>query len=188
MTRASFAVVSVAREGVHETARRRTSLPTWPRPWRPGATASSRPSRDGDEVRLAEWQPRRGHRRSTPIPVNSAKDFLFPRSEVIGRYTARRRRFHARAGRARRRQDGRPGRAAVRCRGAGLLDTVFNWDYKDAFYNARRAATTVVTAARARRPTTSASARASAARPTPRAGPTPSSGRPTAAASSSWSR
>jgi len=101
------------------------------------------------EVRLAEWSP--GAKiRLDAIPTNSAKEFLFPRTEVIGRYKLG--------------GDGlAPGEFApvavapvapktvvlgVRpCDAASLalLDAVFNWDYKDEFYNARRAATTIVT-------------------------------------------
>jgi ferredoxin len=101
------------------------------------------PQRQGDEVRLAVWQSGAAIETRT-IPVNSAKEFLFPHTEVIGRYKL----------------DGgdftpeevppdapktvilalRPCDVAA----MGLLDAVFNWDYKDAFFNARRAATTLV--------------------------------------------
>jgi len=104
------------------------------------------PVREGDLVRLAVWAP------GTPIetaalPVNSAKDFLLPRSEVIARYRL--------AG-----DDFEPLEVpieavktvllAVRpCDAAAVaaLDAVFHWDYDDAFYNARRQATTFVTLA-----------------------------------------
>lgn len=104
------------------------------------------PAADGDAVRLMEWTP------GTAIdarqyPANSAKDFLFPRSEVIGRYTLDGNDFTP--------QDVKPEAPktvllGVRpCDAAGLLllDALFNWDYKDSFYNARREATTVVSLA-----------------------------------------
>lgn len=97
-------------------------------------------------VRLAEWTG--GAKiRTDAVPVNSAKDFLLPRSEVVARFKL----------------DGadfaplpvEPSAAktvllAVRpCDAAAVaaLDAVFNWDYRDEFYNARRAATTIVTLA-----------------------------------------
>ncbi len=95
-------------------------------------------------VRLAEWTD--GARiRTDAVPINSAKDFLLPPSEVIARFqldgadfttvpveppAARTILLAA-----------RPCDAAA----AAALDAVFNWDYRDEFYNARRAATTFVT-------------------------------------------
>ena len=78
------------------------------------------------------------------IPANSAKEFLFPPSEVIGRYALDGRDFTPQEVRA---DPPRTVLLAVRpCDVAGLaiLDAVFNWDYRDALYNARREATTIV--------------------------------------------
>jgi len=112
------------------------------------------PVRDEDAVRLKVWSPGAVIETAT-IPVNSAKEFLFPPSEVIGRYALDGRDFTPQEVRA---DPPRTVLLAVRpCDVAGLavLDAVFNpgraslpgldrWDYRDAFYNARRAATTVV--------------------------------------------
>jgi ferredoxin len=101
------------------------------------------PQRQGDEVRLAEWKSGAAIE-TRAIPINSAKDFLFPRSEVIGRYKLDGNDFTP--------QDvpaTAPKTVILAMRpcdvsAMGVLDTVFGWDYKDAFYNARRAATTLV--------------------------------------------
>lgn len=102
------------------------------------------PVEDGDVVRLREWRP--GEAIVTDvIPVNAAKDFLLPRSEVIARYTLDGDDFAPQPVRP---EAPRTVLLCVRpCDAAALaaLDTVFNWDYEDEFYNARRAATTVVT-------------------------------------------
>jgi ferredoxin len=103
------------------------------------------PLQDGDQVRLKVWTPG-AVIRTDVVPVNSAKDFLFPPSEIIGRYDIEGNDFKA--------QDVRPDDtktvilAAKPCDAAALavLDAVFNWDYRDEFYNARRAAATIVTA------------------------------------------
>jgi len=104
-------------------------------------TSSGRPER---EVRLAEWTPGAAIRLDA-IPANSAKEFLFPRTEVIGRYKLDGNDFSP--------VEVRPAAPKTVVLGARpcdaaslkLLDTLFNWDYKDEFYNARRAATTIVT-------------------------------------------
>lgn len=102
------------------------------------------PVEDGGVVRLREWRP--GERIVTDaFAVNSAKDFLLPRSEAIARYRIEGNDFEA--------QDvpveaPKTALLCVRpCDAASLaaMDTVFNWDYADEFYNARRAATTVIT-------------------------------------------
>lgn len=101
------------------------------------------PLRDGSRVRLAEWR-EGGQVDLAAIPINSAKEFLFPRSEVVGKFRIEGDQF-----------DCEPVEPDVTptvllgvrpCDAAGLaaLDAVFNWDYKDDFYNARRKATTVV--------------------------------------------
>jgi len=101
------------------------------------------PVLDDGVLRLAEFSPP-GEIQTDGVPVNSLKDFLMPRSEVIGKS----------------RLDGddftiepmspeasktclfcvRPCDAAA----LGALDAVFNWDYADAFYNSRREGATVV--------------------------------------------
>jgi len=101
------------------------------------------PVADGDRVRYAEWTPG-ATIRTDAFPVNSAKDFLFPRSEVVDRYQLDGDDFtpvevHP--------QVPQTVLLAVRpCDAAALamLDTLFNWDYEDELYNARRAATTIV--------------------------------------------
>jgi len=104
------------------------------------------PVAEGGVVRLAQWK--KGMPiRTDAIPVNSVKDALLPASEVIGRYAFQGNDFAL--------KDARPDApktvvlCARPCDAASLaaMDTVFNWDYKDEFYNARRDATTVVTLA-----------------------------------------
>lgn len=80
-------------------------------------------------------------------PANSIKEAVFPRSEVIYTYTFNGQDIEL--------NDVEPDATecvvigARPCDAASLpiLDHVFNWDYKDKFYNARRAATTVVSLA-----------------------------------------
>jgi ferredoxin len=104
------------------------------------------PIQDGDVVRLKEWSPG-AVIRTDGVPINSAKDFLFPRSEIIGRYSIEGNDFTP--------VDVRPNSTRTVLLGVrpcdatalAVLDAVFNWDYKDEFYNARRAAVTVVTLA-----------------------------------------
>lgn len=103
------------------------------------------PIEDGQEVRLKEWTPGAVIRPDV-IPVNSAKDFLLPRTEVIARYALDGDQFSPRPVSP----DARPTvLLAVRpCDAAALaiLNIVFNWDYADEFFNARRDATTVIAA------------------------------------------
>lgn len=78
-------------------------------------------------------------------PANSIKEFIFPRHEKLYGYRL--------CGRDVELTDGEPdvGEQVIigarPCDAAALpiLDHVFNWDYKDEFYNRRRAATTIVT-------------------------------------------
>ena len=101
------------------------------------------PVRDEDAVRLKVWSPGAVIETAT-IPVNSAKEFLFPPSEVIGRYALDGGDFTSQEVRA---DPPRTVLLAVRpCDVAGLavLDAVFNWECRDTFYNARRAATTII--------------------------------------------
>jgi len=101
------------------------------------------PIEDGNVVRLATWSPKATVRTDAP-PVNSLKDALFPPSEIIGRFKLDGNDFTV--------QDvpvdsTRTVALCVRpCDAAsvGLLDKIFNWDFPDAFYNARRAAVTIV--------------------------------------------
>ena len=104
------------------------------------------PIRSGRIVRLSEWRPGAAIEAGA-ISVNSVKDFLFPRSEIIDRYQLNGGDFSA--------EDVSPEAIktvvlAVRPCDAGslrVLDAVFNWDYKDEFYNARREACTIVSLA-----------------------------------------
>ena len=80
-------------------------------------------------------------------PANSAKEFVFPRHELLCRYQMEGNRVELTNGGAE-----VPAQIllAVRpCDAAALpiLDHVFNWDYRDESYNRRREATTVVTLA-----------------------------------------
>jgi len=101
------------------------------------------PAEDGELVRYAEWTSQ-ATIRTDAFPVNSVKDFLLPRSEVIDRYELQGDDFVP--------MDVTPEAPktvllAVRpCDAAALalLDTIFNWDFEDELYNARRAAATVV--------------------------------------------
>jgi ferredoxin len=80
-------------------------------------------------------------------PDNSIKEFVFPRHEKLYGYRLE--------GKEIRLEDALPSSreqvilAARPCDAAAfpVLDHVFNWDYKDEFYNSRRAATTIVTLA-----------------------------------------
>jgi len=98
------------------------------------------------KVLFAQWQPS-GKIETTAIPANSIKDFLFPRSEVIAKYTHEGDSFQAEKVSIEAPKTvflcARP------CDVAGLkaLDAVFNWDFKDELYNSRRAACTVVSLA-----------------------------------------
>jgi ferredoxin len=102
--------------------------------------------KDGQVVRLAAWSPP-AVIRTDVVPVNSVKDVLFPPSEVIGRYDLQGGDFTVRDVVA------EAPKTAVLCArpcdaaALTLLDTIFNWDFPDAFYNAHRAATTVVSLA-----------------------------------------
>jgi ferredoxin len=80
-------------------------------------------------------------------PANSIKEFLFPRHEQIFRYRLEGKEI----GLSEVAPDQREQIiiAAKPCDAAALpiLDHVFNWDFEDSFYTARRARTTVVTLA-----------------------------------------
>ena len=123
-----------------------TSWPTWRRRFAAKGYRVIAPIRSGRIVRLAEWRPGAAIE-ADAHPVNSVKDFLLPRSEVIDRYRLNGGDFV---------REEVPPQAiktvilGVRPCDAGslrVLDAVFNWDYKDEFYNARREACTVVSLA-----------------------------------------
>jgi formate hydrogenlyase subunit 6/NADH:ubiquinone oxidoreductase subunit I len=101
---------------------------------------------DARAVRLSAWSPS-AVIRTDAVPVNSVKDVLLPPSEVIGRYDLQGADFTVRDVVAQAPKTvvlcARPCDAAA----LTLLDTIFNWDFPDAFYNAHRAATTVVSLA-----------------------------------------
>lgn len=101
------------------------------------------PIAEGDVVRMKEWSAG-ATIRTDVVPVNSAKDALLPRSEVIARYALDGDTFEPQPVAAEAPRTialaARPCDAAA----LALLDTVFNWDYADELYNARRQATTVV--------------------------------------------
>ena len=104
------------------------------------------PIRQGRIVRLAEWHSGAAIE-TAGISANSVKDFLFPRSEIIDRYSLNGGDFVQ--------QEVPPDAIktvvlAVRpcdAESVNVLDTVFNWDSNDAFYNARREACTIVSLA-----------------------------------------
>jgi ferredoxin len=80
-------------------------------------------------------------------PANSAKEFVFPRHELLCRYQAEGNRVELTDGGA---EVHAQTLLAVRpCDAAAfpILDDVFNWDFRDEPYNRRREATTVVTLA-----------------------------------------
>lgn len=100
------------------------------------------PVRDAGAAKMMEWA---GGREIVPfeMPRNSVKDFLFPRTEVIGRWAQEGNSFASRDVRS-----DAPKTAllfAKPCDAAALavLDAVFNWDCGDCFYNARRNAAAV---------------------------------------------
>lgn len=101
------------------------------------------PAADGEVVRLMEWRDGMALELSR-VPVNSAKDFLLPRSEVIGRASLQGDDFtveHVEP------QAARTVLLGIRpCDAASLaaMDAVFHWDYDDAFYAARRDGTAIV--------------------------------------------
>lgn len=108
------------------------------------------PIRDAAAVRLAEWTPG-AEIALDEVPTNSVKEILLPRSEIIGRAKLQGNEFAM--------QELAPEalKTALLCvrpcdaAALALLDAVFNWGapevVPDGFYNARRAATTVVTLA-----------------------------------------
>jgi ferredoxin len=104
------------------------------------------PLDDNGVIRLKEWTP--GAALALPaVPVNSVKDFLFPRSEVVARFALGEKDFTPVA--VERSAPKTVVLGARPCDTAALaaLDAVFNWDYKDGSYNARREALSVVSLA-----------------------------------------
>jgi formate hydrogenlyase subunit 6/NADH:ubiquinone oxidoreductase subunit I len=101
------------------------------------------PIDDGGVVRLRPWDKDLAIALD-PVPVNSVKDFLFPRSEAVARFALEEGGFSTAP-----LERSAPKTAVLcarPCDAAALaaLDAVFNWDYRDGSYNARREATTVV--------------------------------------------
>jgi sulfhydrogenase subunit beta (sulfur reductase) len=104
------------------------------------------PVRDGQLTRLMPWKSGQAIDLSG-FAANSIKDFIMPRGEVIARYKIEGNDFTAEEV-----TPPAPPTVILCCRpcdaaGLKLLDTVFNWDFQDIFYNARRAACTLVTMA-----------------------------------------
>ena len=93
--------------------------------------------RSADDLLLEEFQ----------RPPNSIKEFLFPKAEKLYGYRVRGNSIELVESDAQERVQiliaARPCDAAA----LPILDHVFNWDFKDEFYNRRRAATTVITLA-----------------------------------------
>jgi len=101
------------------------------------------PVSDGEVLRLAEWTAG-DEIRTDGFAVNSIKDILLPRSEVIASATIDGDAFSLTDVPV---EAPKTVALGVRCcdvAALAMLDAVFNWDYEDAFYNARREATTVV--------------------------------------------
>jgi ferredoxin len=101
------------------------------------------PIDEGGIVRLREWA--KGLPIALdPVPVNSVKDALFPRSEVVARFALEGGGFSPAP--VERSAPKTVVLGARPCDAAALaaLDAVFNWDYRDGAYNGRREALTVV--------------------------------------------
>jgi sulfhydrogenase subunit beta (sulfur reductase) len=95
------------------------------------------PVMDGKMARLKEWAPGQVIELDA-YTCNSVKDFLLPHSEVIGRYKLEGSDFTPLDVPV---ESVKTVLLCVRpCDAAALefLDTVFNWDYEDVFYNTRR--------------------------------------------------
>ena len=100
----------------------------------------------GEILRLAEWSSEK-RLDLEGMPVNSLKDVFLPRSEVVGRAALAGDDFELKAV-----EPAAPKTVvlgAKPCDAAALaaLDAVFNWDFRDGFFNARRAATAIVVSA-----------------------------------------
>ena len=104
------------------------------------------PVDEGGVVRLRQWS--KGLKIAFgAVPVNSVKDFLFPRSEAVARFALEGGSFSAAP--LERSAPKTVVLGARPCDAAALaaLDAVFNWDYRDGSYNARREALSVVSLA-----------------------------------------
>jgi ferredoxin len=104
------------------------------------------PVREGGVVRLRDWTQGLAIALDA-LPVNSVKDFLFPRSEVVARFALKEGGFSPAP-----LERSLPKTAVLcarPCDAAALaaLDAVFNWDYRDGAYNGRREAVTIVSLA-----------------------------------------
>ncbi len=111
-------------------------------PQRVTEARAGRPS----HVRFGEWGPGAAIDLSEP-PVNSAKEFLFAPSEVIGRYTLAGDEFTLLPVEPVAPKTVLLGVRPCEAAALAAMDAVFNWDCRDEFYNARRSATMIVTAA-----------------------------------------
>ena len=80
-------------------------------------------------------------------PVNSIKEFFFPKHEKLYGYKIEGNDVRLTEVAAALPQQVIVGGRACDAAALPILDHVFNWDYKDSQYNARRAATTIVTIA-----------------------------------------
>lgn len=80
-------------------------------------------------------------------PGNSIKDFIFPRHEAICVYRFKGHELEIEDVEPPTREQIILGARPCDAASLPILDHVFNWDYKDKFYNTRREATTVVTLA-----------------------------------------
>lgn len=83
----------------------------------------------------------------TPHPVNSIKEFFFPKHQKLYGYEIKGNDVQLTEV-----AEPLPGQVIIGCRPCDaaalpILDQVFNWDYRDEQYNAMRAATTIVTLA-----------------------------------------
>jgi sulfhydrogenase subunit beta (sulfur reductase) len=80
-------------------------------------------------------------------PANSIKQFIFPRHEVLYGYSVKGKKIELTPAALPTREQVIVGARPCDAAALAILDDVFNWDFKDEFYNRRRELTTVVTIA-----------------------------------------
>jgi ferredoxin len=80
-------------------------------------------------------------------PANSIKEFVFPRHEKLYGYEFKGKRIELTSGAMPTTEQIILGARPCDAAALHILDAVFNWDFKDEFYNRRRELTTVVTLA-----------------------------------------
>jgi ferredoxin len=80
-------------------------------------------------------------------PANSIKEFVFPRHEKLYGYEFKGKRIELTPGDLPTTEQIILGARPCDAAALHILDAVFNWDFKDAFYNRRRELTTIVTLA-----------------------------------------